>query len=64
MRGYPQAIVARLAMAPARVPLSSLRLQLRRTRGVSGERLEVIERLAAEERRARRSGRPRRRQTY
>jgi hypothetical protein len=51
-------------MAPARAPLSTLRLQLRRSRATRGERLEVIERLAAEERRARRSGRPRRGRQY
>jgi len=64
MRGYPQAIVARLAMAPARAPLSTLRLRLRRSARAPGERLEIIERLAAEERRARRSGRPRRGRSF
>ncbi len=59
MRGYPQAIVARLAMAPARGSWSTLRMQLRRKHGVTAERLETIERLASEQRRARRTGRDR-----
>lgn len=59
MRGYPQAIVARLTMAPARAPWSTLRMQLRRKHSISAERLETIERLAGEQRRARRAGRDR-----
>jgi hypothetical protein len=46
-------------MAPARVPWSTLRTQLRRKHSISAERLETIERLASEQRRARRAGRDR-----
>ncbi len=57
MRGQPQARAARLlTLTSGRSWSSWITLAVRRHRRVSQERLEVIERLASEQRRARRAG--------
>jgi len=56
MRGALQARTARLPTIRVLRWSSWTGLSTRRPRQVSGERLEVIERLASEQRRARRSG--------
>ncbi len=57
MRGDPQAIVGRLpSVAPSRRLSSWIAEAVQDRRRIRGERLEVIERLAAEERRARERG--------
>jgi hypothetical protein len=57
MRGQPQARTARLfPRSPDRSGPSWITLAIRRRRRVSQERLEVIERLSSERRRARRAG--------
>jgi len=57
MRGQPQAGAARLlTVAPGRSWSTWITRAIPRRRRLSGERLEVIERLAREQRQARRSG--------
>ena len=57
MRALPQAGPARLRpISPGRSWSSWIALTIRRRRGASQERLEVMERLASDQRHARRAG--------